>query len=63
MREIVIAQFIWVKPKEVQEGKKNIVTWLRFKTNLNLKTKCGYILLEQCGCLGRGGCKNKLLFF
>lgn len=36
-------------------------TWLISKTNLNPNTKCGYILLDHCGCLGRGECETKLL--
>lgn len=48
--------------KKVEKEKINTVTWL-FKTNLNANIKCGFILLEHCGCLGRGRCKNKSLFF
>jgi hypothetical protein len=56
------ACFIWVKTKESNKRKKNTPIWLRSKTDLNPNTKCGSILLEHCGCLGRRGCKNKLLF-
>lgn len=60
---LLLLNLYGLNQKKYKRGKKNIVTLLRFKTNLNPKTKCGYILLEHCGCLGRGGCKNKLLFF
>lgn len=47
-----------------QKQRQNMSTeiWLISKTNLNPNTKCGYIFLYHCGCLGREECETKLLF-